>query len=467
MTGSHRIRGLFRRFEISRAVAFNVCSQIWSGLAGPATMLVIAHFFSREQQGYYYTFNSVLALQAFVELGLATVLINVASHEWASLEISANRGILGDERALSRLSSIMRLGVAWYAICGGVVAVGLSVGGCWFFSSNSGAGVNWQAPWISLCALAGLLLLLTPFSAVLEGCNQVSATYGLRFANGIVGSLAIILGISLGAGLYALALSALARLLCGVLYLGWRYWRFYRALFVHRISEHVDWRAEILPFQWRIAVTWISGYFVFALFNPVIFHYHGAAAAGQMGMTITLTGVVPSMAYSWVQTRVPQFGSLIARRDYMALDTLFRRLAIISIGITVIGSAAIWGLVAWIGWSGLSIAHRILTLLPTTLLMLVGILNTFVFVLAMYLRSHKREPLMVVSVASGILTGVGVWLFGAKYGPIGAVTSYLAVTAFWTTPATGWVFRQCRAVWHSASFAASVYEPVIDIEETV
>lgn len=108
-------------------------SQIWDGLAGPVTMLVIAQFLTSEQQGYYYTFNSVLALQIFVELGLVTVLIQFASHEWAFLDLDESRRIKGDARALSRLSSVMRFGVSWYAICGLLIAIGLSVGRYVFF----------------------------------------------------------------------------------------------------------------------------------------------------------------------------------------------------------------------------------------------------------------------------------------------------------------------------------------------
>jgi hypothetical protein len=34
------------------------------------------------EQGFYYTFGSVLALQVFVKLGLVTVIVQMASHEW-------------------------------------------------------------------------------------------------------------------------------------------------------------------------------------------------------------------------------------------------------------------------------------------------------------------------------------------------------------------------------------------------
>ena len=50
-------------------------------------------------------------------------------------------------------------------------------------------------------------------------------------------------------------------------------------------DERVDWRTEIWPFQWRLAVSWLCGYFTFQLFNPILFAVRGPIEAGQMGDT--------------------------------------------------------------------------------------------------------------------------------------------------------------------------------------
>lgn len=33
----------------------------------------------------------------------------------------------------------------------------------------------------------------------------------------------------------------------------------------------VSWKTEIWPLQWRIALSWLSGYFIFQLFTPILF----------------------------------------------------------------------------------------------------------------------------------------------------------------------------------------------------
>jgi len=41
-----KVIGLLRRLEVNRAVFFSILTQGWSALAGPVTMLVIAHWLS-------------------------------------------------------------------------------------------------------------------------------------------------------------------------------------------------------------------------------------------------------------------------------------------------------------------------------------------------------------------------------------------------------------------------------------
>ena len=46
-------------------------------VAGIVTAVLIFINFSRQVQGYYYTFAAVIALQTFFELGLNVVVVNI------------------------------------------------------------------------------------------------------------------------------------------------------------------------------------------------------------------------------------------------------------------------------------------------------------------------------------------------------------------------------------------------------
>ena len=68
-----RLRSLL---GLDRATVFTVLARGWSSLAGLVTILLIAHFLTGAEQGYYYTFGSLVALQMVFELGFSFVILH-------------------------------------------------------------------------------------------------------------------------------------------------------------------------------------------------------------------------------------------------------------------------------------------------------------------------------------------------------------------------------------------------------
>src|SRR5205823_930187 len=106
---------------------------------------------------------------------------------------------------------------------------------------------------------------------------------------------------------------------------------------------NVNWRQELWPMQWRIALSWMSGYFIFSLVIPVMFSVRGAVAAGQMGMTVTLANSLVAVSLTWALRRQPMFGILVARREYQKLDVLYRHTLLLTLGVAVLGMGTIYG----------------------------------------------------------------------------------------------------------------------------
>src|ERR1700686_5314339 len=105
--GSRHVLGL------DRAVGFTVLARFWGSAAGLGTLLLIARFLSPAEQGYYYTFGSLVAMQMIFELGFSFVILQLASHERAQLSISSNYKISGDTIAHARLPSVVQKSVSW------------------------------------------------------------------------------------------------------------------------------------------------------------------------------------------------------------------------------------------------------------------------------------------------------------------------------------------------------------------
>jgi O-antigen/teichoic acid export membrane protein len=293
----------------------------------------------------------------------------------------------------------------------------------------------------------GLSLVLLPVGALLEGCNQVSFVYGLRTisraGSAVVGWVAMWGGAELFTG--PLMVLSTVLVLAGA-YL-WRWRELLRDLWrAPAGGEAISWRREIWPFHWRIAISCVSGYFIFNFFTPVLFYFHGPVVAGQMGATMSLVTSLSGLAQSWTVSKGPRFGMLISRREFAELDRLFYRATAQAVGICLMGGLALLlGLLVVRGH--FAIGARFLDPGPTSLLVLATIVNQIVFGQAIYLRAHKQEPFMILSAVNGLITGCLVAVLGCFFGAWGVSLAYAAVQIamfLWATQ----VWRDCRNKWH-------------------
>ena len=438
-----RIRRLLHLLEIDRAVFYVLLLRGWQFLVGPVTALLIASFFSPDVQGYFYTFASLLALQSFLELGFHVVILNVASHEWAKLRIADDGRIVGDEEAHSRLVSLGRLIAKWYAGVSTLFVLAVGAAGIVFFYGSPLPMGEWLGPWCTLVALTGISLWALPFHALLEGCNQVAEVNRFRFLQALTGNVVVWICIPLGAQLWTCVAIAVVKVTWEVVLLAGRYGAFFRSFLQHPTGPQIPWKTDLWPLQWRLAVQGFFNYFAFWIFTPAMFRY-SPAVGGQMGMSWTVLAAIQAASLAWVQTRAPKFGALVADRKYDELDSSYRRLTFLSLGIATAGGISFWLFVYLLHALQHPLAERVLPLHSLGIFTLAIILYHVPHCQAFYIRAHKREMLLFAGVFSSIAIGSLVWVLGSNYGPIGAAYGYLAVVALFVLPYQTFVLRRCR-----------------------
>jgi hypothetical protein len=213
-------------------------------------------------------------------------------------------------------------------------------------------------------------------------------------------------------------------------------------------KHRVHWTNEVWPFQWRIAVSWLCGYFSFQLFTPVLFAYRGAVEAGQMGMSLSLANALQSVAISWINTKAAPFGALIARKEYFALDALFFRALRQSVGVFAAGASLIWLAAVYLNWANIRFAQRLLSPVTFGLLLMATLINVVIFGEALYLRAHKQEKFLVPSVIGAILVACSTYFLGKHYGPFGMASGNLMIALLMGLPSGTYIFLKYRRIWH-------------------
>lgn len=424
-----------RFLQLDGAIAFALLNKASGSLAALLSIVLVAKKLSVQEQGYYYTFSSLLAIQLVLELGFGYVLSQVAAHEYAIINnVSANDSSV--HAARSRLSNLIRFSEKWYGSVALVFAISASLIGWRFFEGRTNDDVNWAWPWLLTVLAFSSNILLTPLFSMLEGTQQMKRSIIARTVQDIAGFLAFWCSLELGAALFSVAAMQAARCIAATAWL----LRTGHIGFVISLRSHIaagtsiDWQKEILPFQWRIAASTMAGYGIFYLFSPALFAYQGAATAGRMGMTISVLSGLSGISMSWISTKSPTFCAYIARQEFDTLNSTFR----LALRTTLTMSAILITLACLTlelaSHFQLKVADRFLQGAPLVFLGLASFANQAIFSYAVYLRSFKEEPLLTQSLWMGLLTAMTT-LTLAKYSGVTAVAlAYAVLTIFYALP---------------------------------
>lgn len=424
---------------IDRPIALTIINRGWSFLSGPLTIAFVVAKLSAVEQGFYYTFISVLGLQVFFELGFGFVILQTVSHLMPALSLEDGE-IRGSEQAIGRIGTLLADVCRWYAILACLFVVAVLATGFWMFSTTAGQQfVIWRAPWLLVVVIFGASIVTNVMFSFIEGMGFIAEAALGRLLQGIGGGLALWLALALGAKLYALGAMYLAMVLIALGWIGFRHGRRLRRLFASRaIVYRMSWRHEIWPFQWRIATSWISGYLASLAITPIVFRVLGPVPAGQIGLSITIVSAASLGALAWVSTKSAIFGRLVAERKFDELDRLYAAAFRRSIGMAVVAMAII--IVATIiVWSYMPrYANRILPIPAMVALAAATVFNTQISAQAFYLRAFRREPFMQISIVNGLCLA-GATVVASRFFGIDAVAyAYAAITGiiafFWCRP---------------------------------
>ena len=306
---------------VDKAIFYTVLGMSWSSIAGVVGIFFIIKYLTIVEQGYWYTFLSLGALTVFAELGFTTVITQFISHEFAHLK-ETNGRLYGEADRLDRTISLVKFSIKFYLLITIIAFVILSIIGVVFFMHSTN---NFQLlmAWVLYSFTGAFLLLVSLFSSILRGFNKVVRAQKIGTIAIFANYIAMWVALYAGLNLWALAIGGFVNIILSLSLFFSSSRRLSSQIFHSKVTGKYNWLKETLPLQWRYAISWTSGYFIFQFMVPVAMFYAGAAAAGKLGLALVMVRAVQSMASSWGITKVPHFNMLVAQKRRTDLDNLF------------------------------------------------------------------------------------------------------------------------------------------------
>lgn len=386
-------------------------NQCWRVFSGPVLLLFIPLFLTPMEQGYWYTFISVAAFSVLADLGFSNIVLQFAAHEFAFLHFEEMGTVTGDSLHLWKLVSFFRFSIKWLTRIIFIVFPLIVIGGFYFLSTrqSDAENVSWCIPWIIYSTVTAFVFFNSTMLSFFEGCNSVGKIQKIRFKISIVTSLSMLVGLVVHGGLYALPVSAILASLAGFYFTWNNYKLFIRQLWTLSQEHFYNWWPEFSALIWRYAISWGSGFFVFQLFTPLVFYFKGPVEAGKIGISIAMWTAGYNIAISWIIAITPKLNMLIAEKSWYKLDSIFFNSLRRAIATMVAGGITFF-IIEYLLYDYFFFFHRIMSPIGMLILFCSWLLQVGVNAVAIYLRAHKKEPLVVVSVLNAFIVLVGTFL---------------------------------------------------------
>jgi hypothetical protein len=442
----------FKKIGVSHSVFASLLMRSWQLIAGAITLFLVSIYLTNIEQGYFYTFNSVIGLQVIFEMGLSFVILQYTGHFFSRMSWLEYGAVQGPYNEVLNFKAFLYMACRWYAIVALLILVMLIPLGIVFFQTQSHlySTVSWKWPWVALVFFTAVNLINLPLLAVIEGGGFVSEVNHFKLIQGILGSLLSWFLLWIKVGLWF----AFVPVLIGFFFSQFWLWRQFPQLLGYAIklcNEGVEnrfsWIKDVWPMQWRIAVSWISGYFIFQLYSPVLFYYSGPVEAGKMGMSIAIANILTSVGFVWMQANTPQLTKLAAKEKWVSFDKAFFKYFFQSGVFVVFGIFVI--MCGFYLLKDTVYASRVISPSLMFLLLIAFAISHIISGLAYYLRLHKREPFMWLSLIGAFILTFGILFFGRKYGSTGMIYTVLITNLLYGLPTSLWLWNKLRNSWHS------------------
>jgi hypothetical protein len=428
-------------------VRATVASRIVALAGAPVTLYLAATRLPPDEQGWYFVAINIVAFAQFCELGLGTIIVQFASHEWPRLRWGSGGGLDGDPDASDSVAALLSSAGRWFAIAAIALFLVAGIGGAAILGGSlGGSRLMFAIPWCGFVALTACYLLVLPYICVSEGCGDLVAVQRMRALQAAAILLALWAGILASRPLMAATYAAGAQLTVALLWLARRHRGLMRApsrlpAIPAGASGLVErYRTE----QARSALLWIALWVTPQLLAPVLLRTRGGDEAGRLGLTLAVATAPLTLAIAWLHGRYPSFGAMVAQGKTREFDALARQATVEAASVFIATCVALTSVVMALP---LLLPAFALRFLPTTSLIALMAGNfggLLLQAMAGWLRAFRDEGIATPIVGGALAVVVSSGVAGALGGAPVMTAVFAGSSLFVAVPLAGVHFLRVR-----------------------
>ncbi len=374
--------------------------------------------------GIYFVMLNLVAAQLLFELGLTQALLQVASH----VSDFASSGYSSLVRWLSKTYRIIAYKFLFFSVSFGATFLYIFLPLKYHYVILL---------WIIIAIAVAINLALSFKFTLLEAQGNVSLVAYGRLLILVFSSLVTWTLLYCGFGLFSIALGYGVVSVATVMWLEKNYSLNYiddanivdDAVFIDGIKE----------IQHKFAVSYIGGYLSFNAVVPIVFVFVTPGDAGKVGLALALFSAVTLLSSSFVAAKNQEMAKMISTDNFRNLNLTFRSHLKSIFFISVILIFIIFLGIKILDYWGFEFSKKLLNINFLVMIAIASLANSLTYAFAIYVRSHKVEPFMTLSILNAVGTLVLVSL-GANYGAGWAAMGYCFLSVFVAFPVTLHIF---------------------------
>ena len=383
-------------------------SRLAALFGGALLTFVIPLGLSRQEQGYFFLFNSVIAFQMFFEMGMGQVIVQAIASE---MDSDYSRTYKPEEKKFhinENITSIIKFLNKWFLCSSFMFFCTVSVFGILYFGYQNLITKGYLNVWILYTFVTSINMYLSHKLMVLEGFNEISLASRIRTSASFFGYLCAIILILTGFHLWSLLCVPFFNCIAILFGITIANAKFY---FVSMTSQNAQsefsWREQFLPFQIRISVSWMAGYFSGIGSLPVLFKFVDTTVVGAYGLTLAILNAIVQLSISLMQSSLPQITNAVASKSSCALKIFHNRVKkVFMIYLAMI--LFICSVMLIIDFVNIDFRSRLLDSFDMAIVFVNGFFICLNFCFAAFVRSFRSEPFYAVSLLGALINLVSI-----------------------------------------------------------